>query len=268
MGTAQIVALGAVAGFTIYLGLPVGRMRSTSIRLRTLLNGASAGVLIFLLFDIVGHAGEPLEAAVEERRCAQIVGIGAVYVIGFAAGLLGLLYATRLARLRSARASMGPGAMAVAEPQARALSLGMSIAGGIGLHNFAEGLAIGQTAHSGKISLALLLVVGFGLHNATEGFGIIGPLAIDGVQAPWSWLFVAGLVGGGPTFVGTLVGTSVSSDYVFVAFLALAAGAILYVVTELLDAGRRLSWEFTVWGVLAGFIVSLATEMVLVASGV
>ena len=43
----------------------------------------------------------------------------------------------------------------------------MSIAVGIGLHNFAEGLAIGQSAAAGELSLALLLIVGFALHNAT-----------------------------------------------------------------------------------------------------
>ena len=51
------------------------------------------------------------------------------------------------------------------------------IAAGIGLHNFSEGLAIGQSAASGEISLALVLVIGFGLHNATEGFGIVGPFS-------------------------------------------------------------------------------------------
>ncbi len=50
---------------------------------------------------------------------------------------------------------------------------------GIGLHNFAEGLAIGQSAASGEIALATVLVIGFGLHNATEGFGIVAPLAAD-----------------------------------------------------------------------------------------
>src|SRR5674536_226837 len=57
--------------------------------------------------------------------------------------------------------------------------LALLIAVGIGLHNFAEGLAIGQSAASGEIALATLLVVGFGLHNATEGFGIVAPLAAD-----------------------------------------------------------------------------------------
>ena len=105
--------------------------------------------------------------------------------------------------------------MAVAEigltPDRQALRLGMTIAVGIGLH-FSEGLAIGQAANANEISLAVLLVVGF---LAARGFGIVGPLPAP-VQATWGWLLVAGLVAGGPTFLGTVVGTSFSSEYVFV----------------------------------------------------
>jgi len=143
----------------------------------------------------------------------------------------------------------------------------MTIAVGIGLHNFSEGLAIGQAANADQISLAVLLVVGFALHNATEGFGIVGPLAGAGVQATWGWLLLAGLVAGGPTFLGTIVGTAFSSEYVFVGFLALAAGAILYVIGELFASGRRLSWILTLWGVLGGFLLGLATDLVIEAAG-
>jgi ZIP family zinc transporter len=144
----------------------------------------------------------------------------------------------------------------------------MAIATGIGLHNFSEGLAIGQSANQGHVSLALLLVIGFALHNATEGFGIVGPLAAEGVRPSWRWLALAGLIGGGPTFLGTLVGTAFTSELLSVAFLALAGGAILYVVGEILNAGRRMSWETTLWGVLTGFLLGMATELVLVAAGV
>lgn len=42
------------------------------------------------------------------------------------------------------------------------------------------------------------------------------------------------VIGGGPTFVGTAVGHSVTSEPVSVAFLTLAAGSIIYVVVQLL----------------------------------
>ncbi len=277
MSNTETIVLGAVAGFTIFLGLPLGRVQLASQRSRAFLNALSAGILVFLLVDILGHATEPVEEAMTQAKAgeapwSQFVGLSLVYGLGFGAGLLGLLYATRLWRPRPP-ASIGPGAMAAAEAELRdpaaqaALRVGMSIAIGIGLHNFSEGLAVGQAAQAGEVSLAVLLVIGFALHNATEGFGIVGPLAAAKVRPSWGWLGLAGLIGGGPTFLGTMVGTWFDSPFVFVGCLALAAGAILYVLGELLPAGRRLSWEMTLWGLLAGFLLGVATDLILVAVG-
>ncbi|HZD73819.1 MAG TPA: zinc permease [Actinomycetota bacterium] len=281
MSTAQTVLLGAIAGFTIYLGLPVGRVRTQGVRAKAFLNAASAGVLVFLLFDILAHATEPVEDAMTAAKDGQgawgrFAGLGLVYAAGFGVGLLALFYLGRFwaggRAERAGRTSIGPGAMAAAEAaapsaQAAALRVGMSIAAGIGLHNFSEGLAIGQAAHAGEISLATLLIVGFGLHNTTEGFGIVGPLAAAGVRASWAWLGLAGLIGGGPTFLGTIVGTSFDSVFLYVGCLALAAGAILYVIGELLPVGRRLSWQVTLWGLAAGFLLGVATDLVIEAAG-
>jgi zinc transporter, ZIP family len=281
VSTPQTVLLGAVAGFTIFLGLPLGRMRGGSRTVRTFLNGLSAGILVFLLLEIFEHAYEPVESSfsryLDDRGSfGHMAGMIAVFVLGLGVGLLALLYVGKMWRKRPAPKSitgqsLGPGAMAVAErPAVRAdsLRLGMSIAVGIGLHNFSEGLAIGTSASAGKVSLAVLLVIGFALHNATEGFGIVGPLAAEHVRPSWTWLLLAGLIGGGPTFLGTLVGTAFSSEIVDVLFLSLAGGAILYVVSEILNAGRKMSWETTLWGVFTGFLVGAATEFILVAAGV
>jgi zinc transporter, ZIP family len=281
VSTTQTILLGAIAGFTIYLGLPLGRVRVASLRTKAFLNAASAGILVFLLFEILAHATEPVEHALEEAvegeaAWGQFAALGLVYAVGFGAGLLSLLYLARLWKRPSPpeRSSIGPGAMSVAEAelsqpaaQSAALRTGMGIAAGIGLHNFSEGLAIGQAAQSGAMALAALLIIGFALHNTTEGFGIVGPLAATGVRASWGWLGLAGLIGGGPTFLGTIVGTSFSSTYLFVGCLALAAGALLYVIGEILPVGRRLSWEVTLWGLMAGFFLGLATELVLEVAG-
>jgi ZIP family zinc transporter len=281
VSSTQTILLGAIAGFTIYLGLPLGRVRVASLRTKAFLNAASAGILVFLLFEILAHATEPVEHALEEAvegeaAWGQFAALGLVYAVGFGAGLLSLLYLARLWKRPSPpeRSSIGPGAMSVAEAelsqpaaQSAALRTGMGIAAGIGLHNFSEGLAIGQAAQSGAMALAGLLIIGFALHNTTEGFGIVGPLAAADVRASWGWLGLAGLVGGGPTFLGTIVGTSFSSTYLFVGCLALAAGALLYVIGEILPVGRRLSWEVTLWGLMAGFFLGLATELVLEVAG-
>ena len=63
-----------------------------------------------------------------------------------------------------------------------------------------------------------------------------------------------------------VVGSRVDSMFV-AGCLALAAGAILYVLGELLPVGRRLSWEVTLWGLLAGFLLGVATDLLLVAAG-
>jgi ZIP family zinc transporter len=77
-----------------------------------------------------------------------------------------------------------------------------------------------------------------------------------------------GLIGGGPTFLGTVVGQSVVNDLLFTGFLALAAGSILYVVMELVGVAKRIGYkEIMMWGVVAGVFIGFATDMVLTAAG-
>ena len=139
---------------------------------------------------------------------------------------------------------------------------------GIGLHNFGEGLAIGGSAATGAIGLATILVIGFALHNGTEGFGIVAPLAAEGDRPSWGFLLLMGLIGGGPTFLGTVVGQAWTSTAVSVCFLALAAGSILYVVLQLVQVNARLGHKTLVaWGMFAGLVLGFATDFVLSAVG-
>ena len=77
-----------------------------------------------------------------------------------------------------------------------------------------------------------------------------------------------GLIAGGPTFVGTVVGQRFSNQTLSIAFLALAAGSILYVVIELLAVGRKFNAKsVTTWGLLGGLMLGFATDAILTAAG-
>jgi zinc transporter, ZIP family len=190
--------------------------------------------------------------------------------------LMSLVYYDLWMKRRRRRAFLGPGAASTAEFEHDHHFTGMSparwlaifIATGIGLHNFSEGLAIGQSAASDQISLAIVLIIGFGLHNATEGLGICAPLAGDKERPSWGFLGLLGLIGGAPTFFGTLVGQVWVNESVSILFFALAAGSILYVVMELLNVGRVLASKTLVtWGVLFGLVLGFGTDFILVAAG-
>jgi zinc transporter, ZIP family len=274
MSTAQTLALGAVAGFTIFLGLPLGRMQNVSANVMAFLSSTATGILIFLLWDVLSGAVDPVETALENGRAGRFLWLGFLLTAGFSVGLLTLVYYDSWMKRRRRRAFLGPGAASTAEFEhhftgmSPARWLAVFIATGIGLHNFSEGLAIGQSAARNEIDLALVLIIGFGLHNATEGLGICAPLTGDPERPSWAFLGLLGLVGGGPTFLGTLVGQAWVNEGVSIVFLALAAGSILYVVIELLNVGRLLASKMLVtWGVLLGLFLGFATDFILVASG-
>ena len=280
MSPSHIAALGAIAGLTIFIGLPVGRLRAKLESTRTVLNAIAVGVLVFLLWDILAHGWEPVDAAFGEGDTAAAIGYGVVLVGGLGVGLVGLVWFDQWVARRTARVSAGRGGTA-ADVAATATELGwrglwaqpagrlaVLIAIGIGLHNFAEGLAIGSSAASGEVTLAWLLVIGFATHNATEGFGIVAPLAAARIRPTWTQLLALGLIGGGPTIVGTLAGNATSSPVLGAAFLALAAGSILYVIIELLAVSRRFALKYhTSWGLLAGLALGFATDAILTAGG-
>ena len=312
MPVGTILLLGAFAGFTIYLGLPLAFLKHTPQSLKIFLNMLATGVLIFLLYDVIGKASEPIEAALVQVR-TQPAALStfaldtALLVLGLGLGSVGLVYFNRyvLGRIRlgtvppavagsatDGLSQASPASLSTERPPRSAAhspavatmtrsktiatapdkgemspyTLALLIATGIGLHNFSEGLAIGQSAAMGELQLALVLMIGFGLHNMTEGFGIAGPLT--GLPVSWKFVFWMGLIGGGPTFLGTVIGTMFNSPQVFILFLALAAGAIIYVIVELLGVAKRFKAPTIVmWGLLIGFLLGYATDLILTFSG-
>ena len=286
MSFAETAALGAVAGFTIYIGLPLGRMERVGVRMRVALAMFSVGILAFIFMDVTTHGQEIVSSALSSYKdhkdsFGHLLGLFALLAAGFTAGVAGISAVERRLRGRplpppiaggaTSQAALSPAGLAVPDPAAhearrQALHTGMVIAIAIGLHNFAEGLAIGVSAKTGAIGLATVLIIGFGLHNATEGFGIVGPLG--SVRPSWKWLGLAGLIGGGPTFLGTLVGYQVDSSPLELSFYALAGGAVLYVIGEIWTGMRRYGHRtLGLYMLSAGFLVGVATDLVVTYGG-
>ena len=277
MSTAQTLGLGALAGLTIFIGLPMARMPGVPPRLKAFLTAMATGILLFLFWDVVSEAISPVEDALNAKHWGRFTGVASIALAGFVVGLMSLVYYDGWMKARRRKAFLlGPGAASPAEFDSyhfKGLSparwLAVFIATGIGLHNFSEGLAIGQSAAQNLKSLALVLVIGFALHNATEGFGIIGPLTGEKTPPSWRFLGLVGLIGGAPTFIGTLIGHSWTSENLSVAFFTLAAGSILYVVIELLNVCRTFGTkQLTAWGLIAGLVLGFGTDFILVAAGV
>src|ERR1043166_4223947 len=212
----------------------MGRLHDVGQSFKAFLSATATGILLFLLWDVLTEAIDPVESALDARHWGQFSGYSALAFGGFAVGLLSLVYYDSWMKARRRKSFLGPGAASAGELERShfvgltpARWLALFIATGIGLHNFSEGLAIGQSAALDKLSLAYVLVIGFGLHNATEGFGIVAPLTGDAEPPSWRFLALMGVIGGFPTFFGTLVGQAWTSTAVSVLFLALAAGALL-----------------------------------------
>ncbi|MGI8902880.1 MAG: ZIP family metal transporter [Solirubrobacteraceae bacterium] len=286
MSFTQTIALGALAGLTIYLGLPVGRLRLLGDRPRVALAMFSVGILSFIFVDVLSHASTIVNSALDSVKhhngsVAHLVWLIVLLGGGFGLGSAGLAVLERrmrppgprrppIAGGAEATALTGAQASAFADEvdatRRRTLRTGLTIAAAIGVHNFAEGLAIGVSARAGAIGLATVLIIGFALHNATEGFGIVGPLG--SVTPSWRWLGMAGLIAGGPTFLGSVVGYGVTSQALQLAFYAAAGGAILYVIGEIWNGMRRFGFrELGLLMVTAGFLIGVLTDLVVTYGG-
>src|ERR1700755_3576157 len=112
MGTGETLLLGAIAGSTIFLGLPIGRMQNVSAGTKAFLAVIAAGVLIFLLWDVLSGAVEPIEEALTNGHDGRFLWLAFLLLVGFTVGLVSLVYYDLWMKRRRRKAFLGPGAAA------------------------------------------------------------------------------------------------------------------------------------------------------------
>ena len=280
----QLLILGAFAGLTIFLGLPIAVLQGLSSKAKGFFNAFAIGILIFLIIDVFSHAWQ----SALDTTFSAFVGKspmidGATDLLamfgGLALGLLGLTwYGCRYmsdtpqpipagSRVRSSSSGNQKRELQLLQ-QVSSYRLSMMIAIGIGAHNLSEGLAIGQSYASGSLGLALMLIIGFAAHNATEGFGIAAPLTGLSKRQSNRFILLAGLIGGGPTFIGTLLGSLWASPLAYIFFLSLAGGALIYVTMLMYNSGRRqVTYDILMLGIFVGLTAGFISDLVVSLGG-
>lgn len=209
----------------------------------------AAGVLGFLAIDAGFEALEIAESIPSAFEGTALVVLGVV----------GALFAIQsVSSWRQGRADAGD------ERASSGLWIAYLVALSIGLHNLAEGLAIGSSFALGRVSLGTFLIVGFMLHNVTEGPAVVAPVARG--KRPAAWHFGAlGLLAGAPVILGGWLGSLAYSPTVGAFFLALGVGAILQVNWEIKGmverAGGRVASATNLLAALVGFGIMYVTDL-------
>jgi zinc transporter, ZIP family len=280
----QLLILGAFAGLTIFLGLPIAVLQRLSSKTKGFFNAFAIGILVFLIIDVFSHAWQSaldttFSAFVgKSPASAGVLDLLALFG-GLALGLLGLTrYGCRYMRDAPRPTPTGSGIRSSSGgnqkhelqllQQVSSYRLSMMIAIGIGAHNLSEGLAIGQSYASGSLGLAVILIIGFAAHNATEGFGIAAPLTGLSKKPSNRFILLAGLIGGGPTFIGTVLGSLWTSPFAYIFFLSLAGGALIYVTMLMYNSGRRqVTYDILMFGIFVGLTAGFITDLIVTLGG-
>lgn len=212
----------------------------------------AAGVLAFLAVDAGFEAFELAEEVPGAYEGTALVVLG---ILG------ALLLVQSVSAWRKGRAAAG---------DARASSglwVAYLVALGIGLHNLAEGLAIGSAFALGRVSLGAFLVIGFMLHNVTEGPAVVAPVAQD-ERPGWYHFAGLGLLAGAPVILGGWIGGLAYSPTLGAFFLAIGVGAILQVNWEIAGMirtqGGRVGSATNLLAFLIGLVVMYFTDLFVV----
>jgi ZIP family zinc transporter len=132
----------------------------------------------------------------------------------------------------------------------------------ITLHNFPEGLAVGVRFGGGDVGAATALAIGIGLQNIPEGLAIALPLRRGGMSRgrAFFWGQLSAIV---EPIAGPLGAALVLVSGAFLPYaMALAAGAMLYVVVEELipETVRSGTTDIATLGFIVGFAVMMGLD--------
>lgn len=180
----------------------------------------SAGVLAFIAFEMADEAVENAVAVSTPYLGESVALAGAVVTV------VGMEAASRWRKRRTADSSDG-------------LRVAYLVAIGLGLHSVGEGLAIGSAFALGDAGLVVLFAVGFIIHNVTEGPAVIAAVARDATSPPLRHFAALGLLAGGGVIVGGWLGSIADSPLLAAACFAIAFGAIVQVLWEMVGLIRR-----------------------------
>lgn len=239
--------LGLLAAVCTCTGLALVRRLPPGPRPRALLTMGAAGLVLFVLIDVGYQALGTVELAAVSDDAATTVVSGALLLAGLLFGLVGL------AGIESRRGH--PGAE-VPQP----LDVAVMLAVGIGLRTFAEGLAVGQSLSASLVGPGAWLVVGLAVHSLLYGAAVAAP--VSGEPMPPGRLVLLGACAAGPSLFGTVVGTTWVGPGLELLVLSVSAGALVYVLRELLRASLGgLTPVSAMWALAGGLLAGLATQI-------
>lgn len=220
-----------------------------------------AGVLAFIAVEmtdeLVGYSQDVSETDVGGMGTVEGVYVATSAGILGVLGTIGAMYAISRWRVSVA-----------VSPEKTGLQIAYIVAIALGLHSIGEGLAIGVNLINDKATLVMLLVIGFVIHNVLEGLTIVAALARD-ERIPRLYHFgLVGFVAGGPVIIGGWIGSLGDAPLLAVVFLAIAIGAILQALLEMVALVRvdaeNLFAPSIAGMFLAGFILMFVLESLLV----
>lgn len=292
MGQTLLLALLAAAGFV--LGLLVARARPAGPRAGEVLTGCAVGVLVLVLWLTLSRAYLSVDSALDQVRdgsdgAGAAIELGSIFLAGLLVGFAALAAFGQVSR-RAARVDAAAPASAVpgsgvpadaADPMggvpadeteggARGASrLGLVLAVGIGLRNVAVGLALGASVQQGELDLTWVLVITLLLYNALEGVAVAAALLAGRARPRIAAVAAMALTAEVPLIASTAIGVAYTDDTLRVAFLAAAAGAVLYALTRLLAPAERPPRQGPgfAMGVAVGLVAMFVATMLVTVAG-